>query len=345
MELNRPRCFVVVLLIALAFVKHSCYASTVPPRLTGTFIQLSNADLEKNSRERWIEHLNKLKDIGIKTVFVQYVSIDQTDFTKDPRDPIPTIIEFCENHHMPFYIGTWASNKFIDEFGKDPPPYVPGGVAQRMTIAAANSAASKYNLSNCKFFSGWYFSLEPYFTPLSKSRQEQLNSFFKSCLQAFPVKRQNSAISVFLPDWLGTESYVADLAGALKGSGVNILLIQDSVGKLKLKNGTEISTTLKPYLSKIALLKSLVPSLKIWLDLEIYERTMDNTLAPAKWSRILDQLNFETPYFGIDSEVIAWDCYNFMTPLPNAQPEIAGRLKLYDSYRQYVSSLAKRRSP
>ncbi len=327
---------------------------TSPPekRITGTFIQIGEADLADNAS--WEKHLDVIRSLGLKRIIIQYVDKPNFHLLAQQNDPVPFILSYCRRNGIEVLMGTYYENGFIDRYwNNDLSDFQENSRVFNATRDAAKNAATKYNLAEEPCFKGWYLSLEPFLISLSQEKQVAFNQFLKRCVAELPARRPNDivATSVFLPDTAARDDYssnIAELIPVIKDSGVNVLMLQDGVGKLNgmrvdgmtaplnLNTLQNLKNFIEPYMLAFMNLERSLPGVKLWLDLEIYDPDGAETKPPAVSQRVLNQLELETPFLRSNSEIIAWDVYNQMSKFNTNGGKQAKRTAFYNFYFNYV---------
>jgi hypothetical protein len=193
-------------------------------------------------------------------------------------------------------------------------------------------------------FVGWYFPEEIWDAAFSSETIAVLNPLLKfisgHCRE---ISADHPRAFVMSPHasrlhYDSVDAIVKSQTELLKNSGVDILMLQDSIGDLNLKEDDDISVRLKKHFTAF---KQVCDDLKIklWADLESYEQInqqkWDAERKPTNIARFKKQFQYTYPYLDpADPFYVVFDYLHFFSLLDAKYPEAEARAALYDSYKR-----------
>lgn len=294
---------------------------------------------------RWQNELAMLKNVGINELIIQN-TVDNTPanrnasykttipgYSSNSVDLLETALTAADAIGVIIRVGTGDNEDWWRKGASD-------------SIWLANEAninkqivdeiASKY--ASHPSFSGWYLSYEiSNITATTKNEQSNLNTFFKSIVSEMKTKTPNKSvmISPFYNSQLGIQigaqvsltNWAVTLNNVFKGTGIDILALQDSVGA--------------DY-NKVSQLPSILAATKEGTDaagLRLYANTETYTSTPtgnvpASQNQIVLQMEAAKPYV---TGFIAFSINHYQGKYSD-DPSIAAG---YDAYKSYYYNTKK----
>lgn len=272
--------------------------TSAKPVFSSSFIQYWFAQNWKY--DRWFNELSVLQNIGISEIILGNVADTRvkyavyptkiTGYTCNDIDMIETALQAADSLGMKVRIGLGFNNRW----------WIMNAFNQRWLNSEAeiNKTIVKEITEmyvNHNSFDGWYIPYEYYqLTALTKTQQSNLNNFLKQI--TFEIKSNSHKNIMIAPFYHGKLSLITSLPAwskmnenILKGTGIDIVALQDSIGA---------------GFNKMALLDSLYSYTKKATDtlgIELYADTETFAVESSKYVsasqvRISEQLFTEKKY-------------------------------------------------
>src|SRR5712692_4509884 len=221
-----------------------------PRPLTATFLQFQSWMLDRLEEKDWKMELDAMKKSGIDTIVFQWLKYDQTRFypVHAPKlDPVETILTYADQHGMKVMLGLSFETSW---WSADDDPVFLRGVADR-TVSFAAKVHRRYG--NHRSFAGWYIPYEVGDTDYDGEEIAALRIFFRQIArgcrkltgQHVPV-----AASIFFSGKLPPEAVSLIYGDLLKGSELDIVIVQDGVGTNHWEG--KVNEKVRPYLAQLA---------------------------------------------------------------------------------------------
>jgi hypothetical protein len=285
--------------------------------LSATFLQLQSWMLDGLAAKDWKAELDAMQKSGIDTIVIQWLKYDQTRFypVHAPRlDVVETILSYADRHDMKVILGLSFDSSWWS--AADAPAFL-GGIANR-TVAFAAKVNRRYG--SHPSFAGWYIPYElgdrDYDDEEVAALRSALRRIARGC-RKLTGRRLPVAISIFFFGRLPPEAVSEIYGGLLKGSEIDVVIVQDGVGtnhwegKVKEKAG--------PYLADLARAIRQAGA-HPWVGIEIFATApgagvgagREAPRLPAPGSRVAEQLEVATPLF---ERGVMFDFFHYMSPL------------------------------
>ena len=193
---------------------------------------------------RWNQELTMIKDAGINEVILQciidnsltskyaYYQSSIVGFTSNSVDILENALVAADHIGMKIRVGTGYNSDWWSKCANDVTWLITESNFNKAVVAEVTAKYSKH-VSFC----GWYIPYEvSNLTSTSFTKQRRLNNFFKSI--ATEMKLRTPALTVMVSPWYNSKySLIASLSNwstavqnIFRGTGVDILALQDSVG-------------------------------------------------------------------------------------------------------------------
>lgn len=290
---------------------------------------------------RWQNELTMLKDVGINELIIQN-TFDTTPANKNAsyKTIIPgyhsNSVDLLENAltaadaiGVKIRLGT-GDNEDWWRKGASDSVWLAGEANMNKQIV--DEIASKYTFHPS--FSGWYLSYEiSNITATTQSEQSNLNTFFKSIVSEMKAKTSNKSVMVspFYNSQLGAQGSLTNwsitLKNVFKGTGIDILALQDSVGAHY--------NTVSQLPSILAATKEGTDAagLRLYANTETYTSTPTGNV-PASQNQIVLQMEAAEPYV---TGFTAFSINHFQGKYSDNLSIAAG----YDAYKAYYYNSKK----
>lgn len=293
-------------------------------RLDGTFIQYQSSMMRMDARA-WQRELQAMQRAGLRTIIIQCLEHDAVSFIpEDGESPDPTeiILEYADTAGMEVWLGL----AMMDAWWKGAhDPAVLGRIADRCRDLAER-AWSRYGRH--KSLVGWYIPPEPWddFAPECVANLRAfLRRISDGCRQLSAGKLVG--LSPYLTGAVEAAALREKFAELLTGAGIDVVLLQDSVGARCWDNDVY---RIRPYFRAMrdACLRSGV---ELWSDVEVFriesterEGKTESRFLPADAARLARQLTAAAPFV---TRLVAFDCYHYMSPYRGERQK-----QFYDAY-------------
>src|SRR5437867_731071 len=236
----KPPLFVLSLVLVLA--APTAHASAAPPpRLQGTFIQLTRANADWDEA-RWEQLFGRFRDMGLSEVVVQWSAFDDLAFYSSatlpstPRAPIATILGLADRMGIVVFLGLAHDSSYWSQIQRDPALV---GVYLRRLQLRAQKVASELAPEARKHpsFAGWYLPQEIDDVNWSTARARELLvhhvRHLRETLHALSPAA-SFAVSGFSNGRMDPEGLASLWKDLATKGGVDRLMFQDGVGAGKL---------------------------------------------------------------------------------------------------------------
>lgn len=188
-------------------------------------------------------------------------------------------------------------------------------------------------------FVGWYLPEEIWDAAFSSETISVLNPLLKFIVEncrrlPSPVKR-SFAMSPYASHlhYDSVDAIVAAQKELLKDTGIDELMLQDSIGDLNLKEDEDIAVRLKRHFTAFSKVAAAL-KMKLWAELETFEQ-IDHVRKPTNIARFEKQFQYSLPYLDKAEPLYAAYDYLHYFSLTDAQyPYAELREKLYDDYKR-----------
>lgn len=238
---------ILLLIIAFIQVDHAVFVfgttnveSLAKPVFSSSFIQ--HWYCENFDQARWEQELKMLQGVGVNEIILQAVAFTDSKYAAYPTkirgykgndvDMLKNVLTVADSLSMKVRIGLGFNDEWWTKKVYDPIWLKREAAANKKVF---NEIIEMYGEHTS--LSGWYIPHEfNQITALTKKQQTNLNSFFKDIATEIKEKTQGQDIMIspfytskyslppLLPLWSLT------VRNVLKGTGVDILALQDAVG-------------------------------------------------------------------------------------------------------------------
>jgi len=210
------------------------------------------------------------------------------------------------------------------------------------TISLADSLARLYGKHQS--FVGWYFPEEIWDAAFSNETISVLNPLLKfisgHCQELSSPLKRSFAMSPYASrlHYDSVDEIVAAQSTLLKDTGVDVLMLQDSVGDLNLKEDEDISVRLKKHFTAFSKVAANL-NIRLWAELESFEQ-VGRVRKPTNIARFKKQFQYSYPYLDKTNPVyVVYDYLHYLSLIDAKMPDADLRAKLYDDYkREFVDS-------
>ncbi len=188
-------------------------------------------------------------------------------------------------------------------------------------------------------FVGWYLPEEIWDAAFSKETISVLNPLLKFIAQhcreySAPVKR-SFVISPYASHlhYDSVEAITEAQKELLRDTGIDELMLQDSVGGLNLKEDEDIAVRLKKHFTAFSRVATAL-KMKLWAELETFEQT-GKVRQPTTIARFEKQFQYSFPYLDKSEPLYAaFDYLHYFSLTDAKYPYAEERAKLYDDYKR-----------
>lgn len=326
----------------LAFILALTFVASGAPRqagarLSGGFIQYKSEMMSGMDKSKWKSTLKAMRDIKLDTLILQFHQHDGTKFIPESRngiDPTKIILDYAKDNGMQVFVGlkydtrwygNWRDQKYLEQ------------------VAADNKQLAKQlweRYGKNRAFAGWYVPQEMWNEDYNAQELEQLSRFFRDvgdeCRKLAPGKPV--AVSPYFNPgfgFLGADAFAQRYAQFLKGAGLNVVMLQDSVGARTI-DPEEFEDKLLPFYRA---LQAAVQQngAEFWGNAESFEivpnQPDENKLQPTEPARLAKQINAGSPYV---RKLVTFDFFHYMNPHGFTYGDVNYRdrqKRLYEGYK------------
>ncbi|MBS2008131.1 MAG: DUF4434 domain-containing protein [Cyanobacteria bacterium SZAS TMP-1] len=211
------------------------------------------------------------------------------------------------------------------------------------TMKMADTLAKRYG--SHPSFAGWYLPEEIWDAAFSTETISVLNPLLKLlsnyCQSISPSDRERPFAMSPKASRLhydGVDEIYASHLELLKDTGVDILILEDSIGDLNLKEDDDISVRLKKHFTAFSRVAEAL-KIPLWAVLETFEQ-QGTVRKPTNLARLKKQFQYSYPYLDKKSpRFFAYDFLRYMSLPQTKYPNPELRAKLFDDYkRDFVDS-------
>jgi hypothetical protein len=300
--------------------------------LTGSFIDfLSKSDW---SQLEWESQFQEMKDIGMNTAIIQFISYGNTtwfnsanDFTKIKYpNALPNLLAAANNKQMDIFIGLY----FDEEYWKNQTNVDWLRMHADRCISIAEELNAQFGKNPA--FKGWYIPHEPepnayHSKELTASLNENLINRISDKLHSFDAKPVS--IAAFFNSELTSTTQLKDFMTELCKSNLQIIMLQDGIGV----NHVSIEQV-GLYYSEAdrGLYENTNYKGEFWTDLETFGFAPQG---PVTIDRIKKQLQSELSVSHI-TKAVTFQYYHDMCP---TGPGGTVAAKLRNDYLDFIKSL------
>jgi len=289
-------------------------------RITGSFVALQSYTIQF-SPERWQRELQAMRRIGINTIII-------CPWAKGSERQRAILIEEAERTRMKVFIGFTENNHsgktFMQLAGEDP-QYLPS--ERKRIVAEAKQLFQKYK--NYKCFLGWYCPYEVSWFPNRQYRTIWHDFYRGLTTDLKKISDKPFAYSPSVPakvDPKRVAEYERNLSAFLRGSGVDILMLQDGVGAHNKHNPYD----LLPYV-RVTRHVCDQHGIQMWGNVESFRQ---ETWGAAPISGLRKQLKMSACFTPV---LVTWEAVYYMSPHADRNPKTApGIRQLYADYKRSV---------
>lgn len=327
----------------LAFILALTFITSGAPRqadarLSGGFIQYNLDMLSQMDKSKWTSTLKSMQEIKLDTVILQYHQHGGTKFIPEGKDGIDAtkiILDYAQDNGMQVYVGLkydtrwygkWKEQKYLEQVAAD-------------SKKLAKQLWERYGKSPA--FAGWYVPQEMWNQDYSPRELEQLGRYFRDvgdeCRKLAPGKPV--AVSPYFnpsSDFLGAEAFGQRYSQFLKGAGLNVVMLQDSVGARKIAP-EEFEEKLLPFYRAIQA-TAQQNGAEFWGNIESFQivpgQPKDDKYQPADAARLAKQINAGGPFA---QKLVTFDFFHYMNPHGFTYEDANYREKQKRLYEEYKS--------
>lgn len=322
-------------ILALTFAVSGATQQT-GARLSGGFIQYKSNMLTGMDKAKWKSTLKAMRDIKLDTIILQFHQHDETKFFPEGRggvDATKIILDYAKGNGMKVYVGLkydtrwyegWRDQKYLDQLASENKQLA----AQLWGLYGKNRA-----------FAGWYMPQEMWNEDYSPQELERLSRYFREVgdecrrLAGRPV-----AVSPYFNPgfgFLGADAFGQRYAQFLKGAGLNLVMLQDSVGVRNIAP-EEFDDRLLPFYRAMQR-AAHQNGAEFWGNVESLEivpaQPDENKFQPADPGRFTKQIGAGAPHV---RKLVTFDFFHYMNPHGFTYEDANYRerqKRLYDGYK------------
>ena len=329
-----------LLLCGLILAGWQC-AHGAPPvlRLAGSFMQFQD-EMKSWEPGVWRQILDRMKELEMDTVIVQMLAEENADGTTNSfigpsgsEDATEAILNYADTNGFKVFLGLYM-HQYHDLSDTN---FLSKALADN--VGVAQQAWQRYmQPRRHNSFAGWYAPLEPWTAAWPTAQINALRSFYKGVHDACRLLSGDApmaiapAISADRPPPCEVQQVYLQL---LAGSGVDIVLLQDSVGAQQWNS--DIVSHDAPYFAAFQA-ACQTRGVQLWADTECFLITPTNWLA-CDAARLKQQLAATAPFV---QEFVTFDFLNYMNPAAFLstwnQARRASMLKLFADYKAQLVS-------
>jgi formylglycine-generating enzyme required for sulfatase activity len=338
--LGRMKTFVVLVAlsacVATGFIAPPS-ASAAPPalHLSGSFMQYW-VEMQSWPPETWQAVLDQMKAVKMNTVIVQMLVQENNDGTlysfigpSGHPDATETILNYADTNGFRVFLGLYMPNWNHDMIGSN----FLFETQSRMAVVAQQAWDRYLSDNRHSSFAGWYLPYEPWTANYQPAEVVRLRSFFQvihaSCqaISGDVPLMISPFISSYRPSPCRVEQLYRQL---LDQSGIDILLLQDSVGAQHWE--TNILQRVAPYCQAFQDACNST-GVKFWANLESF-RISNNVYRPCDALRLKKQFDAAGPFV---EDFVTFDFLHYMNPVAFLsgwdQTRRAQMQQLYSDYK------------
>jgi formylglycine-generating enzyme required for sulfatase activity len=282
-------------------------------RLSGSFMQYGT-EMQGWPPETWQAVLESMKEVRMNTVIVQMLVRENNNGTlysfirpSGQLDATETILNYADTNGFRVFLGLYLPNWNHDMTGSNFLYETQGRMAD-----AAQQAWDRYLSGNRhSSFAGWYLPYESWTASYQPAEVQRLRSFFQAVHASCQAISGDVplAISPFISSSRPPPCQVEQLYGQiLDQSGIDILLLQDSVGAQKWE--TNILQRVAPYFQAFQN-ACKATGVEFWANLESF-RITGSTFGPGDAARLRKQFDATAPYV---EGFVTFDFLHYMNPV------------------------------
>ncbi|MBE3574398.1 MAG: DUF4434 domain-containing protein [Firmicutes bacterium] len=308
-----------------------------PPLVAGSFLQpFANPHFPKPlldwDQTRWDQEIQAMQSAGMHILVLQYTGYNGASIYPSalwpqatPGDQVDRLLRAADAAGFQVFLGlslsdSWWRGRNDDEYLR--------GEALRLVLQAME-LLTRYGAHPS--FQGWYIPHE--IVPMGAWREEpqrqRLADFLRqvtSGIRLFDRRRPIAIAPYFIPAALGPAPFKAWWAKTLQEAGVNIVMLQDGVGR----DGHAATTSVDvPVYFRLMAEAARAAGVSLWADIEVYRETSPDPqwrATAGPWGQLQEQMQAVAPFV---DRIVVFEFARFMSPLapdPNARA----------LYRQYV---------
>lgn len=304
-------------------------------RLDGTFMQYQE-EMQTWSPSTWSLVLDRMRDLRMNTIIVQMLVRENDDGTthsfigaSGQADATEVILNYADTNGFKVFLGTyspsWNHDMLAGHFLLD---------TQGKIAAVAQQAWDRYlSGGRHRSFAGWYIPYEPWTASYQPAEIARLRSFLQqihaACLRI--SGEMPLAISPFISAQRAPPCQVEqNYRQILDQSGLDLLLLQDSVGAQQWETG--IRQHVAPYFQAFRAACDAT-GVRLWANLESFRLTTTG-FVPCDAARLRKQLDATSPFV---DQFVTFDYLHYMNPVVFLSGWDAGRRsqmqQLYSDYK------------
>src|SRR5207302_1657094 len=292
-------------------------AEAACPRLKGTFLQLTDAQLARPAAE-WRQLFDELRTIGINTLFLQWTVLDRKPLFQQARHetaantPLASILDLAARSGIRIWFGLDLDSSYWEEI-KQPAEMLRRYFRRRLQDLAGFLDDLNATTTGAPF-AGWYIPDEiDDRTWLDPGKRAVLKKYLAETVSLLRARRAGSkvAISGFSNSFADPDLLASFWADVIRASGIDLLLFQDGVGegKVALENvGLYYEALNRAVRGVGAQLGAVV---------ELFSLMPDGRRLPATVDRIREQIATASPLTSFPA--VAFSVPDYMSHLAGRQ--------------------------
>jgi formylglycine-generating enzyme required for sulfatase activity len=321
--------------VLACYVPQTSSAASGALRLSGSFMQYGT-EMQAWPPETWQAVLESMKEVRMNTVIVQMLVRENNNGTlysfigpSGQPDATETILNYADTNGFRVFLGLYLPNWNHDMTASN----FLYETQVRMAVVAQQAWDRYLSGNRHSSFVGWYLPYEPWTASYQPAEVQRLRSFFQAVHASCQAISGDVplAISPFISSSRPPPCQVEQLYGQILGqSGIDILLLQDSVGAQKWE--TNILQRVAPYFQAFQN-ACKATGVQFWANLESF-KISSGKFGPCDAARLRKQLEATAPFVEV---FVTFDFLNYMNPVAFLstwdQTRRAQMQQLYSDYK------------
>lgn len=312
--MKKMNAFVGASLISALVLMVPAFLNAAPPvlRLSGGFIQFQD-EMKTWKPAVWTQVLDRMKDLKMDTVILQMMAIERSDGTTNSfigpvgqNDPTSAILNYADANGFKVYLGLYI-HRLNGSLSMTQQSFLTKAMADNVFVA--QQAWQRYmQPQRHPSFAGWYIPLETWTGDYQTAEIDRLRAFFRGvhdgcCALSGEVP---VAISPFInADRTSPYRTRQVYQALLRESGIDIVLLQDSVGAQVWSTG--IRERSAPYFEAMQT-ACQTNGVRLWANLESFQLS-ESAFIPCEPGRFKTQFDSAAPYV---ESFITFDFFHYM---------------------------------
>ena len=312
---------------------HGLQAAPSAPRLSGSFVQYQE-EMMGWDPALWRQVLDSMKALKMNTVIIQMLAAENADGTTHSfivpgggEDATQTILDYADTNGFKVFIGLYL-HQYRWEMDSN---FLAKALADN--VGVARQAWQRYMVpARHPSFAGWYAPLEPWTADWPAAQIAGLRTFYKGIHDACNLLSGEAplaiapSISADRPPPCQVQQLYLQLLG---GSGIGIVMLQDSVGAQQWTSDIPQRNTAYFQAFQTA---CRARGVRLWADVETFDITPSHWLA-CDVDRLRQQLEAAAPWV---EQMVTFDFFHYLNPVAFLSSwDTARRVSMAKLYADY----------